>query len=60
MPIFFTLLYGVVNFMGINFLILSPTRLFSSVHLQIASAYFQDHIHSAAAIGVLRVLESPH
>ena len=43
-----------MNFVGINFLILSPTRPFSSVHLQIAFAYFQDHIHSAAAIDVQR------
>lgn len=43
-----------MNFVGINFLILSPTRPFSFVLLQIASAYFQDHIHSAAAIDVQR------
>lgn len=54
MPIFFTVLYSRVNFAGINFLILSPTRPFSFVLLQIASAYFQDHIHSAAAIDVQR------
>lgn len=54
MPIFFTFLYIIVNFIGINFLILSPTRPFSFVLLQIASAYFQDHIHSAAAIDVQR------
>lgn len=60
MPIFFTILYNRVNFVGINSLILSPTRPFSFVLLQIASAYFQDHIHSAAAICMLRALESPH
>lgn len=54
MPIFFTLLYTIVNFVDINFLILSPTRPFSFVLLQIASAYFQDHIHSAVAIDVHR------
>lgn len=54
MPIFFTFLYSRVNFVGINFLILSPTRPFSFVHLQIASAYFQDHIHGAAAIDAQR------
>lgn len=54
MPIFFTVLYSRVNFVGINFLILSPTRPFSFVLLQIASAYFQDHIHSAATIDVRR------
>lgn len=43
-----------MNFVGINFLILSPTRPFSFVLLQIASAYFQDHIHSAVAIDVHR------
>lgn len=50
----FTILYIIVNFVGINSLILSPTRPFSFVLLQIASAYFQDHIHSAAAIDVQR------
>lgn len=54
MPIFFTVLYSRVNFVGINFLILSPTRPFSFVLLQIASAYFQDHIHSAATIDAQR------
>lgn len=54
MPIFFTLLYTIVNFVGINSLILSPTRPFSFVLLQIASAYFQDHIHIAATIDAQR------
>ena len=54
MPIFFTFPYSIVNFVGINSLILSPTRPFSFVLLQIASAYFQDHINSAAAIDVQR------
>ena len=54
MPIFFTVLYSRVNFAGINFLTLLPTRPFSFVLLQIASAYFQDRIHIAATIDVHR------
>ena len=54
MPIYFTFLYNLVNFVGINIPLLSPTRPFSSVHLQIAFAYFQDRIHIAATIDVRR------
>lgn len=54
LPIYFTFLYSIVNFAGVNIPVLSPTRPFSSVHLQIAFAYFQDHIHGAATIDVHR------
>ena len=35
-----TFLYSIVNYVGVNIPVLSPTRPFSSVHLQIAFAYF--------------------